>query len=88
MQIFRVAVSFMRAQMQYMHERGVFAMSPGDALDRMLGELNIHLSQVQDFKSFVSVPISLDSFGRDAMILTCIGSDSSLLDLWKRKHGD
>lgn len=88
MYIFRVAFSFMRENMQYMHERAVLAMSPGQALSDCLAKLNVYPHCVTSFKAFVSEAQSVEDFGRDAQIMPVIGSDMRLEDLWKRKHGD
>jgi hypothetical protein len=85
--IYRVVISFFHDLMQFNCERGVLAMNPGEALNMALSSMNIHMSQIHSFKSWVAQPESLEEFSHDAMLLNCIGTDHSVSDIWERKHG-
>ncbi len=74
--------------MQYMQERGVLAMTPGEAIDIFIRETNLVMHKVYSFKCWVSKPDELKDFSHDALILNAIGSELSVQDLWKRKHGE
>lgn len=88
MAIYRVVVSFFRDMMQFNCERGVLAMNPGEALSMALTNMNIHMSQIHSFKAWVVQPESLGEFNHDAALFNCIGTDSSLVDIWKRRYGE
>lgn len=88
MSLYRVVISYMYAQVHHIHERGVYAMTPGQALDEAINKLNISPIHTYSFKTWVNKPESIQEFARDAFNLPVIGSDMRLEDLWRRKHGD
>ncbi len=59
----------MLANMQYMSERGILAMTPGEALDSVLGNLQIDQTRVSSLKTLVSRPESLEEFSADAQYM-------------------
>lgn len=69
-----------------MSERGVLAMTPGEALDMALRSLQVDLSRVESFKSWTERPESLDAFSPDAQWQDCIGAGKSVKDAWERRH--
>lgn len=74
--------------MHFQQERGVLAMSPGQALDDAFSALQIDRTQIYDLKCWVEQPASLDSFGFDAQYMYAVNSDRQLKDLWNsRPHG-
>lgn len=76
----------MRQNMQYMAERGVLAMTPGQALDDVIGNLNIDRTRITGLKCNVELPSRLDAFGEDIQLLDCINSHGSVADVWRARH--
>jgi hypothetical protein len=88
MSLYRVVVSFFTVQkLQYMAERGVLAMDPGEALNNVLISLQVDLTRINSFKSFVSKPDELSEFSEDAQFLTCINTKHSVKDIWSKRFG-
>lgn len=86
MSLYRVVISFMRENMQFMSERGVLAMSPGNALDDAVSALGVDQTKVHSFKSLVWRPEALTDFSDDAQFLACIGSKHSVRDVWNKRY--
>lgn len=87
MSLYRVVISFMREQMHFMSERGVFAMTPGQALDQVLENLAIDLSKVNSFKTQTEKPEQLDAFSYDAQFMNCLGTGRTVRDIWSKRFG-
>lgn len=85
MNLYRVVVSFMREQLQFMAERGVIAMTPGQALNDVLDNLQVDLSKVQSFKTWTARPDSLDDFTEDAKFFNCINTKYTVRDYWSKR---
>jgi hypothetical protein len=88
MNLYRVVISFMREHMQYMSERGVLAMTPGQALDETLSHLRIDHSKIHSFKSWTEKPDKLDAFSYDAQNLACLGSTRTVREIWTKRFGE
>lgn len=88
MQIYRVVISFMRENMQFMYERSALAMTPGQALDDVVSNLKIQRAKVHSLKTWVNRPEQYTDFSLDARLLPVINSDQRLDELWRRKYGD
>lgn len=87
MSLYRVVVSFMREHMQFMAERGVKAMTPGQALNDVLDALQVDQSRIESLKCMVSKPRELDEFSEDAKFMACVGTSHSVKDIWNKRYG-
>lgn len=87
MSLYCVVVSFMREHMQFMAERGVKAMTPGQALDDVLSALQVDQSRIDSLKCMVSKPRELDEFSEDAKFLACVGTNMTVKDVWLKRYG-
>jgi hypothetical protein len=88
MNLYRVVVSFMKENMQFMAERGVLAMTPGQALDDTITHLGIDLTRIDSFKAWTQRPSALADFSEDAQFLACLGSKHSVRDVWFKRYGE
>jgi len=88
MRLYRVVISYMKDQLQFMAERGVLAMSPGQALDDVLSHLQVDQTRISSLKCFTTKPQELDEFTMDAQFLHCIGTNRSVQDIWTKRYGD
>lgn len=86
MSLYRVVISFMKEHMQFMQERGVLAMTPGQALDDTVSSLQIDLTRIDSFKAWTTKPSALDDFSYDAQFLTCLGSRHTVKDVWFKRY--
>ncbi len=86
MTVYRVVISFMRQLVHFQQERGVLAMTPGQALDDVMTALKVDRTQINSLKIWVEDPIALDIFHTDTQSMIAINSSMSVRDLWNRKH--
>jgi hypothetical protein len=86
--IYRVVVSFLRDQLQFMAERGVWAMNPGEALNTALDHLMIKPYLVKSLKTIVEKPDELASFSYDAQNMICLGTRYTVQEIWQKRYGD
>lgn len=87
MRIYRVVISFMRQGLHFQQERGVKAMTPGQALDDVMSSLSIDQTQISDLKTFVEKPEALDSFNWDTLGMICLNSSQTVRDIWHQRYG-
>ena len=73
--------------MSFMAERGVKAMTPGQALDDVLSALQVDQTRIQSLKCLVSKPTELDEFSEDAKFMACIGTSHTVKDIWSKRFG-
>lgn len=71
-----------------MAERGVLAMSPGQALDDVLTHLQVDLTKAYQLKTWVAKPQELSDFSHDAQFCDCVGSRYTVRDVWAKRYGD
>lgn len=86
MRLYRVVVSFMKEHMQFMSERGVMAMTPGQALDDVFSHLQVDLTKIDSFKAWTMRPDKLDDFSYDAQSLMCLGTNHTVKDVWFKRY--
>ena len=87
MKLFRVVVSFfMPTGIQFMAERGILAMTPGQALDETLVHLEIDQTKITSFKCWTEVPDRLDNFSEDAQYMKCLNTSYSVRDFWTKRY--
>jgi len=87
MKLFRVVISFLMPQgIQFMAERGILAMTPGEALDQTLSHLQIDQTKITSFKSWTEIPTQLDSFSYDTQDMMCIGTRYTIKDFWTKRY--
>lgn len=86
MSLYRVVVSFMKENLQFMSERGVLAMTPGQALDDVVTSLQVDLTKIDSFKTWTEKPNQLDSFSYDAQFMKCINSHHTVKDVWFKRY--
>lgn len=85
MNIYRVVISFFRENLQFMSERGALAMTPGEALDQVMGNLQIDQTRIRSLKTMVSKPETLEEFSGDAQMMSVVGNRLSVKDLWESR---
>lgn len=68
-----------------MAERGVLAMTPGQALDDVLVNLGIDQRRISSLKIWVELPEKLETFCYDAQLMNCVNTNSNLKDLWQQR---
>ncbi len=86
MSIYRVVVSYFNNHLQFMAERGVLAMTPGQALDSTLQHLQIDQTKCHSFKAWTQKPEALTDFSEDALFQECVGSNYTLRDIWSKRY--
>lgn len=70
-----------------MAERGCLAMTPGQALDDTISQLNIDFTQCHGFKAWAQLPSALNEFSEDARFLDCINTNYTVQDVWLKRNG-
>ncbi len=86
MSIFRVVISFfLPTGLQFMSERGILAMTPGQALDETLVHLEIDQTKITDFKSWTEKPNKLSIFSEDAQDMNCLNTRYTLKEIWQKR---
>ena len=76
----------MREHMQFMSERGVMAMTPGEALDSVISHLQIDQTRIHSFKAWTAKPMQLSDFSEDCQFLNCLGTGRSVKDIWLKRY--
>ncbi len=60
-------------------------MTPGEALDQVMGNLQIDQTRIRSLKTMVSKPETLEEFSGDAQMMSVVGNRLSVKDLWESR---
>ena len=72
--------------LQFMAERGILAVTPGEALDQTLVHLAIDQTKIQRFKAWTEIPDKLSDFSEDTQMLSCPGTRYTVKEIWHKRY--